>query len=758
MATVVELVNSSDTWGGLRDGYRRSQVGFPTGTVGQPPAFRGVNVDPGKEVKAPRILASAARNNAGTNVCVPYARVCPADELANKGRLDQGDIAFISRYRIGEGPELRMNAIQRNHHQDRQITTSVSHPHADVCRLVGLDWINRALGPGNYKAGKTALVNNFNVADAWRSLTFLNEWTLDGIVLSNDSPGFVMSTTADARNDQLFNIGIQGPVQCNNGFEDDSGRGIAAQHDRATSLAAGRMPMRIPEGMSRKNLPQPGTGTVADVRSLIAGPFYHQYPLQMFDRKIKPMSDLYVGLVSRTYARDVDEPELDKFLGENPNLTKGTKWEGKTVDTVTVFQYILFSSRQAHQFTPERDAAGNPTGKLDKDVVDTSSRGESNETDPNLGEAEPASRRRGFLDHKRKRDDSYMPRAEDTSGNAFNNDSFLGIKKIELEAMVGAWRLGSVLDVASQRKEGYTGGPIDTAFRVTLNLDLSFMDWRALRRKLNLGFVGKFAGASTLNQEWLTYDFANNKFVLDDGAIMQWPTMYTLYDTQPATGEEDDNIPYNPAGLYDTIDDRTGQIEWWGSMSKDKRFVPRRDVNQQKNDYYNLFTSTIFGDSRDPTAYPDAPIFAPAAGSSSVETMEVEPSLSKGAARATVASATSASVEPTPVATAPVAAPVAPRAAATASAPAAEPQAPTPTPTAARLGTLAFPEVSDEPAAKKARDAPRRPAVGEDVMASIFGGGSSAPSSSSCTSQQSSDPSSGSASAPKSFPRRNRKE
>jgi hypothetical protein len=74
MATVVELVNSSDTWGGLRDGYRRSQVGFPTGTVGQAPAFRGVNVDPGKEVKAPKILASAARNNAGTNVAIPYAR------------------------------------------------------------------------------------------------------------------------------------------------------------------------------------------------------------------------------------------------------------------------------------------------------------------------------------------------------------------------------------------------------------------------------------------------------------------------------------------------------------------------------------------------------------------------------------------------------------------------------------------------------------------------------------------------------------
>ena len=129
-----------------------------------------------------------------------------------------------------------MNATQLNHHQDRQITTSVSHAHADVCRIAGLDWINRALGPGNYKAGKTVLFNHKNVADGWRSLSFLNEWTLDGIVLSNDSPGFVMGSSSSARNDRLFNIGIQGPAQCNNGFEDDAGRGVKSVASNGSKL------------------------------------------------------------------------------------------------------------------------------------------------------------------------------------------------------------------------------------------------------------------------------------------------------------------------------------------------------------------------------------------------------------------------------------------------------------------------------------------------------------------------------------------
>ena len=74
MATPVALVDSRDTWGGLRDGYRRAQPGVPTSTVGQPPQFRGARNAPGQAVPAPKILASAARNNQGTNVCIPYAR------------------------------------------------------------------------------------------------------------------------------------------------------------------------------------------------------------------------------------------------------------------------------------------------------------------------------------------------------------------------------------------------------------------------------------------------------------------------------------------------------------------------------------------------------------------------------------------------------------------------------------------------------------------------------------------------------------
>ena len=62
--------------------------------------------------------------------------------------------------------------------------------HARVQRVAGLDYINRALGASNYKANHTILVTSHNPADEWRSLKFLNDWTLDGIVMSDGSSNF----------------------------------------------------------------------------------------------------------------------------------------------------------------------------------------------------------------------------------------------------------------------------------------------------------------------------------------------------------------------------------------------------------------------------------------------------------------------------------------------------------------------------------------------------------------------------------------
>lgn len=551
MSTIVELVNSKPVYGGLSDGYRRSQLGQPSGTVGQPPRFRGEANSPGSDVKAPRILSSAARNNRATNVTIPYARVVPADELCNKGRLSPGDVAFVSRYQYGRTQQLKLNQKQAT-----QVVTSVSTAHANVSRIAGLDYINRALGPTNYDPGRTVLVDSPNPLDEWRSLTFLNEWTLDGIVMSNDSPGYVLGASADARNDQLFNMGIQGPVQLNNGYENDAGRGMG--------------PKEYVQHSQRAN---------ALISNLIAGPFYHQYPMQMFDRKICPLSDLYIGLI----CRKIDDSTADKELAA-VKAAAGGRFQG--AQHIHVFQYVCFSSRQVYQYATTDDS---PDGKPDFDIVDT---GLAVRVDPdpakiaairrkgddyNLGESEPADRRRGPNNPKRRRTPDYLPRKR--ANHAYEqNDSFLGIKKEELMNMVGAWRIGKVLDVASKRMEGYTGGPIDTSFNVTLNFDLSFLDWRQLRRNFTSNIFGYdldlYDGVT--QRHWTDYNARTEKFVNDLGRVLQWPTWYDLDPTNPRSA--DDNIPINPTMKAMDGYGYDKKMEWEAGMDPDTQRQQYRDT------------------------------------------------------------------------------------------------------------------------------------------------------------------------------------
>jgi len=524
MSTIVELVSSTPVNGGLDDGYRRSQLGRPSGTVGQPPKFRGETNKPGDDVKAPRVLSSAARHNRATNVTIPYARVTTADELCDKGRLSPGDLAFISRYQYGTTSQVRMNQKQK-----AQIVTSASTPHADVSRLAGLDYINRMLQ--NYHPNSTVLVDSVNPLDDWRKLTFLNEWTVDGIVMSNDSPGYVLSTSAGSRSDQLFNMCIQGPTQVNNGYEDDAGRGIASHPNRHSIMSAGFLRTKQPESSM--------------IPSLIAGPFYSMYPLQMFDRKIRPLSDLYVGLICRKLSNgDADFSDLDAASGGKFSSAKH----------IHIFQYVCFSSRQVYQFATKGD---DPTADdPDYDIVDTGIRSgrPGQATDEYyLGDSEPADRRRGPNDPKRGRTDNFLPRKR-TSDHYSKSDTFLGIKREELLHMVGAWRIGKVLDVASQRMEGYTGGPIDTAFKVTLNTDISFLDWRQLRRNFTMNIFGWKLDIYTggpppplpqTQHHWEAYNPVTQRFDNDYGRVMQWPTWYDLDNVNPRSAE--DNIPIDPS-------------------------------------------------------------------------------------------------------------------------------------------------------------------------------------------------------------------
>jgi hypothetical protein len=649
------------------------------------------------------------------------------------------------------------------------VTTSASTAHADVSRLAGLDYINRALGPDNFHPGQTVLVDSLNPLDDWRSLSFLNEWTVDGIVMSADSPGYVLGASRGARNDQLFNIGIQGPVQLNNGYMDDSGHGVAAHYDRQRQLAAGNLALKHPPGMSRSEYIQQGGDANSMIQSLIAGPFYQQYPLQMFDRNIKPLTDLYIGLICRR----IDGAELAAI-----DAKTGGRFAG--ANHIHVFQYVCFSSRQVYQFAVDGDDPDNDPP--DFDVTDTGRAGRRNTNpdpngsgfrrgvdDYNVGESEPADRRRGPNDPKRGRTDNYLPRkrAGEPDDEYATHDNFLGLKKSELKNMVGAWRIGKVLDVASKRLDSYIGGPIDTAFSVTLNFSLDFIDWRQLRRNFTMNIFGYDLdiedGTGSGDQiHWRNYDPVAEKFAGDFGRVMQWPTWYDL--DNPAK-----NVPIDPK-MKETGNNYTTRFEWDGGK------VPALQIKEYLDTMKELKDA---GPGNETTMGFVQEVGESAAGA--LGGVAVPPTAARARACASVsATAAQPAAQPAtqpaaqPPAPAPVQAPVQPSAGPLSfpeqveqPRPAARSSGKAKAPTAASVdpvGQPAAPKAASKAASGKAtKPAPSKAsaigAIGDDVMASIFGSSMPAGATADASADQSRAPERGDADSrtpaqPKSFPRR----
>ena len=530
MATPVVAVSSAPTYGGLT-GYKRSLLGKPTQVPSNLPAFRGRNATPGGEVRAPAIQNSKNRNDRGTNVAIPYARICPIDHTQDLGRIARGDVCFVSR-------------------------TQVTTYHVNMSRqerVVGLDFLNRTLGNNmsqvpqgmvahpNWSVGRTVLLGartktgtgtkSFGnvIADNWREATVLRDFVLDGIVMSNDEPhAHVSNGTNDV---QQFNICVQGPTTVNNGFVDWMGQGVEAG----------------PRSVNERH------GYGREGRVAIGGtPYYQSFPMQMFDRKVMPLSTLYVGLIA---TKRKLTPQMKKELLKNsPHLLPGmvdydvldpSSSDPDNPDTFYTFKFVCFSDRAARQGGGDFSIHKPDDWKY----------------------AEPPSKKQRPV-HK-----------DDVESGDRNFDPYEPMSVTEYRGMVGAWKVGRVLDTAASRRDTYSGGPIDTAQQLTVNVCLEWMDWRALRRTLGRtdicmyvsgappwalpgykvvpdpssnGLIMQSTSDASLKKN-VPFDtkmgptIQPTRWEVDTGVVFQWPTAYMSRDDLPKpTMDQDGNIPVDP--------------------------------------------------------------------------------------------------------------------------------------------------------------------------------------------------------------------
>lgn len=545
----------TDTYGGL-SGFKRPVSGNPARVPTNLPAFRGNPNKPGSNIKAPAIKSSANHPDRKTNVCIPYARQVPLQVNADMGRVQAGDVIFVSRDRPG----------------------IPGYAHSRFTRLAGVDALNKWMGPNFWymrtddaKKFRYISVDNPRIADDWRNVPFLSEWTMDGIVLSNEEREVFHADGPTAASGQLFNIAIQGPCMMNNGFIDNMGSGQPARPSML--FAPGYMDHRVERiGQDKIEVDQQW-----DFQADYRGPQYHLYPMQMFDRNIRPMNELFCGLVAHFVTITTD-------------------------DSLFLLAYVAAEDglKKASKVAAERRKAGEPRVQwgqaLDdaKDAwKDVKAKGGSKRF-KKVTTALTAYRQMGWWDeenattkeskinglppfngfhyfqwvlftsaHAWQLDQSIdimapagePPAAKRTKKDVMGNDPFdnFETRREHFTKMIGAWKIGKVLDMKSAKMPYYEGGPMETGYRVTTDVELEWWDWRKLRRAFTTNPAG-----TQFCEEYETTKFVEdvtapeyNAVLAEHSRIFRWPTAYDVNAVEGSTF----NTPINPQAFYDGKDE-----------------------------------------------------------------------------------------------------------------------------------------------------------------------------------------------------------
>ena len=484
MATLIEAVGG-DTFGGL-SGYRRPTAGNPTRVPTNLPAFRGATNKPGSNVAAPAIQSSKNRNNRGTNVLIPYSRITTYEEREVGGKLP-GDLAFLSSFAPNM---LKVGGVS--------YTSTTGHDVFHYSRVVGLYARNQMLAFLGARDGSQKLTTVYedqdgtkNIGDHWYEVPTLNEYRLDGIVLSNDLPD-VQSGSTKNESGQLYNIAIQGPTPVNNGYVTERGHGMLARPTPTFSLPP--IAVRSEEEEMEATL-------FRDRNSkLYRQPNEYLYSEQMFSRNIEPMDELFCALVATKH--DVESfKEATKIVKKHDDLVKKIRASQEVTERAALRLQL-----RAHIHESDKDG-----GKLTKalrtrsvydalNYVDTAPDGTktfikgapaavytfqywlctsarlielSNQTTPyNLTRNQSWTTADGApvmpIDHNARRPNDL---------HAEKHCDALWMTQI-----VGAWRVGTVMDIKAAQAPFFEGGPVETGNRVTVNVGVRWLGWRELRR------------------------------------------------------------------------------------------------------------------------------------------------------------------------------------------------------------------------------------------------------------------------------------
>ena len=473
-------------------GVKRSLPGNPVGLSGQQPGFRGRSVAPGSAVKAPK-LRNGNLNNETSNIRIPYNRVVPLEFLSSfQGRLGPGDVAFTYKY-----PPGFVTARADFNNATLGVNT--------LSRVIGLDGLNRLLmasGPNGWRLNENVFaappggsaMDVFSV-DGTAKLSVLSDYHLDGVVISNDEPGAF--TSSGSRDNAIFNIAIQGPVETNNGFlkyEDElnSDRPLNpddrtyGQYNPLTGVINSRSVEAHARGSAESGMHieklsgMPGRvgnqfatnqGKVDFVANYCGT--YSLFPSQMFDRRVEILNTLYLGL--RAYKLSTQAKMQVTDEDGNKVFPPGTSEQVVEATTMYFYQYLPFSSRAATVIQAVTDKHEEMIKEaLVKQGVDPTPEAVAQRVRSGLKPTRDEAA--AHVKAVKQQTETALPSAK------FDTATYDPIRTEDLWSMCGAWRVGRVMDTKAAVHDRYAGGPRDTAFSCIVDVGVAWSTVLPIRR------------------------------------------------------------------------------------------------------------------------------------------------------------------------------------------------------------------------------------------------------------------------------------
>ncbi len=303
-------------------------------------------------------------------------------------------------------------------------------------------------------------------------ISLLNDYPLDGVIISNDEPeSFTSNGSRDAT---IFNIAIQGPTLCNNGFLKYTGAASTGPDGARMVEAYPRGSLEVERHIqsasqsthiaSKGGSPWLPPGMYDFVAAFTGG--YTSYPQQMFDRQLQPMNELYVGV------RAFQLTMTDHTKIVHPDGRGGGTAALETGESFWFYQLMPFSSHKAWLITQMDEALAMP------DDGNNSSRAKELDAQGN-----PLS----YYSNKEARamaisriDKDGIRHASSTLRAPFDADPFDAVRSADLHNLIGAWRVGRVMDIKAMRYSAYDGGPADTGFATTVDVQVAWQSARSV--------------------------------------------------------------------------------------------------------------------------------------------------------------------------------------------------------------------------------------------------------------------------------------